>query len=304
MNRDTASLSTAELTRGLRAALPWASDIEVTERAPASRASSFSAEVVRCRIGCYELTVFCKFGATDLREPQSHRRGLAYESLVYGSALVGHRPRNLGRFATGGTECLVLEYVDGARSLRGCGFDDYLRAMRWLGRFHQRHENLSSNGLTVYGRDTFAGWIDGLIAHRDARELPWVQDAARRLTGLLTPLLDAPLTLLHGEYFPGNILLVGDNVYPVDWETAGIGPGELDLAAVTWGWDPASCRVLVMAYDEERNQFQGDSTPAARLIAARGVVLAQLLAERRTWRTPREGRALTDLRQLLWRGST
>jgi len=296
-----ASLSTTELTLGLRALFPSATRVEVAGRTATSRASSFSAEVVRCRVDADELRLFCKFGEPDLREPGSHRRGLAYESFVYESVLVWHRPRHLGWFTVGRAECLVLEYLDGARSLRVCGFDDYVRAARWLGRFHRRHTDLRANGLTVYGPDMFERWIDRLVGHRDAPDVPWVIDAAHRLSRLLPPLADAPMTLLHGEYFPGNIMLAGADVRPVDWETAGFGAGLLDLAALTWGWHAPYCRELVRAYDEERTGCREVGTPADRLIAARALVVAQSLAETRTWRTSGASHALEYLLHLLGR---
>lgn len=40
----------------------------------------------------------------------------------------------------------------------------------------------------------------------------------------------APSTLLHGDYWPGNIFILPDeSLYIIDWQRAGIGPGILDL---------------------------------------------------------------------------
>jgi hypothetical protein len=44
------------------------------------------------------------------------------------------------------------------------------------------------------------------------------------------PLLEAPVTLIHGDYWPGNIVLLADGRQVVyDWQMAGVGPGVLDL---------------------------------------------------------------------------
>ena len=64
-----------------------------------------------------------------------------------------------------------------------------------------------------------------------------------------------PPSFVHGELYPSNVL-VGDDgpdvdVWPVDWEMAGLGPPLLDFAALTSGWDPADQARLVAAYADE-----------------------------------------------------
>jgi hypothetical protein len=52
-------------------------------------------------------------------------------------------------------------------------------------------------------------------------------DHAGSLAG---PLLEEPATLLHGDYWPGNIAILPDEVLMVyDWQLAGVGPGIIDL---------------------------------------------------------------------------
>jgi thiamine kinase-like enzyme len=49
-------------------------------------------------------------------------------------------------------------------------------------------------------------------------------------SGLAAPLLEEPSTLLHGDYWPGNIaMLPEDNLMVYDWQLAGVGPGIIDL---------------------------------------------------------------------------
>jgi aminoglycoside/choline kinase family phosphotransferase len=43
-------------------------------------------------------------------------------------------------------------------------------------------------------------------------------------------LSDSPATLLHGDYWPGNLVIYPDRrLYVIDWQRAGVGPGILDL---------------------------------------------------------------------------
>jgi len=65
-------------------------------------------------------------------------------------------------------------------------------------------------------------------------------------------LATVPVTLVHGEFYPSNVL-VGDpansrRVCPVDWEVAGVGPSLLDLAALMAGWAPAQQREIARSY--------------------------------------------------------
>jgi hypothetical protein len=47
---------------------------------------------------------------------------------------------------------------------------------------------------------------------------------------IVAPLLHQTPTLLHGDYWPGNIaILAGDRQVVLDWQLAGVGPGVLDL---------------------------------------------------------------------------
>ena len=60
---------------------------------------------------------------------------------------------------------------------------------------------------------------------------------------VLQPLLDMPLTLLHGDYWEGNLLRDEDGDLVVfDWQSAAIGPGVLDLVvmATTGAWERAT----------------------------------------------------------------
>jgi aminoglycoside phosphotransferase (APT) family kinase protein len=78
-------------------------------------------------------------------------------------------------------------------------------------------------------------------------------------------LLRLPVTLIHGEFYPSNVLVKRDGdrirVCPVDWETAAIGPGLLDLAALTSGrWTEKQRLAMAMAYFKAVGADQNDDT--------------------------------------------
>ena len=58
--------------------------------------------------------------------------------------------------------------------------------------------------------------------------------------------------MIHGEYYPKNILVRDAAILPVDWESAAAGVGEIDLATLTTGWGPAVRSACEGAYVASR----------------------------------------------------
>jgi len=88
-------------------------------------------------------------------------------------------------------------------------------------------------GLRAVLDDLAGPWVGGpgaeparlwLGAHADA-----VHDRLEELETLETSLVDRPLVVTHGEPHPGNVLVDGDRMWLVDWDTAGLAPPERDL---------------------------------------------------------------------------
>jgi aminoglycoside phosphotransferase (APT) family kinase protein len=75
---------------------------------------------------------------------------------------------------------------------------------------------------------------------------------ARGYAPVVARLAAMPRTVIHGEFYPCNILIRGTGprarVCPVDWELAALGPGLIDLAALMTGWDDRAQRALTRAY--------------------------------------------------------
>jgi thiamine kinase-like enzyme len=80
-----------------------------------------------------------------------------------------------------------------------------------------------------------------------------------------------------------NVLARGREVYPIDWESTAIGPGEVDLAAILEGWPRGIQQRIAEAYARAR----WDGTPPAgnseRLVAARLYWEFRWLGERPDW---------------------
>src|SRR5262249_755370 len=65
---------------------------------------------------------------------------------------------------------------------------------------------------------------------------PWLNSFLQRAPEMLEALARGPACVIHGEFTPHNLLVRGDSIYPVDWEAAAIGAGEIDIASLTDGW--------------------------------------------------------------------
>lgn len=81
-----------------------------------------------------------------------------------------------------------------------------------------------------------------------AKAMDWLETRYERVVERLCAL---PVTVIHGEFFASNILLdtKSGRVCPVDWELAAVGPGLIDLAAMSAGnWTRDQKDAMALAY--------------------------------------------------------
>src|SRR5205807_8984724 len=86
----------------------------------------------------------------------------------------------------------------------------------------------------------YVGWAGrtSKFAGRLHRSFPWLAKLCDDFGDVIAPLLEAPLTIIHGEYQPHNVLCREGEIYPVDWQSAAIASGEIDLVGLLDGWWP------------------------------------------------------------------
>jgi hypothetical protein len=171
---------------------------------------------------------------------------------------------------------LVLEKVLGVE-LYQLGLTAWPQVLRWLARCHDCFSGLAvEQHLLRYDRDFFARWPQRAGVRLD------------RYEGVVARLAALPTTLVHGDLYPSNVLVSGARVCALDWELAGVGPGILDVAAITAGLEEADAMILAeeyrqgLAYPPERSRFDGDFA-CARLHLA-----LQWLGWSTKWRPPPE----------------
>ncbi len=276
--------------------------LAILHREPSIYSSTFPSEIVTCRFeGKGELRLLFKYARRKFYTGHGHRGGVLYEAEVYRRVLQPSQastPFFYGTYTDSKTRTtwLILEYLDNTERVskpRG----GMARAARWIGRFHALQEaHLAGNPvtwLTTYDAQYYRGWPRRtLLFGRPMRQrLPWLATLCERFDEVIPLLLASPATIIHGEYYPHNILSQGRVIRPVDWESAAIGAGEIDLASLTEGWPAATVR---RCEEEYRRARWPDGAPAS---FNRTLDAARLYMGLRWLGDERESTAGLDLRE-------
>jgi hypothetical protein len=270
-------------------------ELHIEARQP-SISGTFPKEIITLRTEHGQRhRMFVKYGNGSDHNDHGHRAGVRYESTIYRLLLrpLGiDRPEYFGLY-TGhgrGHEWLFLEFLEGALRLMESTTDRALElAAEWLGWFHAACEASSPcPGIRRFDERYYAGWIDR--AHSAARDLvdshDELPDVWRTTRHVVARWLCDPETIAHSEYYPKNVLVVEDGIYPVDWESAAAAPGELDIASLTDGWPADVMDDCVHAYREARWPAGLPERHAPRLLAARAYLHCRWMARQaEKWRS-------------------
>jgi thiamine kinase-like enzyme len=250
----------------------------VVTRTPNSFSSTFPTEIVTCRIGSEPLLgLFCKHFHSHLGQQFGKGARPFHEIEVYEHILAKipwPTPEFLGSWISDDARegLLVLEYLDKSRRLGHTrDYDNGLEdAATWIGNFHRHASVMVSQPqlgfLRKAGAQSYRDLLARMMSNRGLQsERPaWLgrlSDVFQLVTGILE---DADLTVIHGEYYPKNVLVHEGRIVPVDWETASLGMGEMDLATLVDGWPRAMDR-CVTAYAAARGFSAGDHRFRERL---------------------------------------
>ena len=236
--------------------------LRVVDRRPCPYMGTYSSEIVACSLGNEIITVFCKH-AIGKHRGYGHERwgGVDYEARVYDRVLQPSAlsvPEYYGLIGTSGRveSTLVIEYLgDGALQVNEGPFPSAcMDAATWSGRFHSENQSLISQTaldfLNRFDRIHFGDWAARVrtLAEYARADFPWMWDICLEFEHYMIPLIDAPTTVIHGEFYPLNILFRNGTIFPIDWETAAIGPGEIDLASLVEGWQPDVAQLCIDKY--------------------------------------------------------
>lgn len=209
-----------------------------------------------------------------------------------------------------GRSWLFLERIPGVRLTQVGDFAIWQQAARWLAELHARaaHQLPTLVGSSG-GRLRRCGAADHRLWMRRAlrfSELPghgWAPERRQQLAWLaqryeqVVALVDGlPATLIHGDFYTANVLVEEraptPRVCPVDWEMAALGPGALDLAALSSGnWGPEQRAALARAYYDELHAEAYGAPPVKEylttLTACQILLAVQWLGWSPHWSPPR-----------------
>lgn len=234
------------------------------------------------------------------REIETYRSILATADLgtacCYGAVVDGPADRHW----------LFLEKVAGLELYQIGTWNTWEAAARWLARMHTRYAGSARElarraPLVVHDAQFYRLWLGR--AQACLGESPGVTAQARQQFDRLAAQYDRIVdrltawspTLLHGEFYASNILVeerAGElRICPIDWEMASLGPGLMDLAALSAGkWTDEERAALVRAYQSELPGDMGGPDLAEMLDCCRLQVAVQWLGWAPLWSPPPDHR--------------
>jgi thiamine kinase-like enzyme len=223
--------------------------VNILAREENSLVSTFPSEIVTCQLADgSKYKILCKYAVERSNNSYGHQNGLSYEAKVYRHVLQPLKvssPKFYDSHHNSINEetWLILEYFDNSLLVKDSRDRCVMQAAaNWLGRFHRLNESLLSRAslpfLNRYDAEYFLGWADrtSLFADHLHQRFPWLASLCKRFDQTVVTLLKPPLIIIHGEYYTNNIILSEGKIYPIDWESAAFGIGEIDLASLTEKW--------------------------------------------------------------------
>lgn len=257
--------------------------------------STFPCEIVTVSIGGGEpLRLFCKHQGGRIESREGHRRDVSYEIEVYRTVLApigSTAPRYHGGRTdlVNGHSMLVIQHLANAVHATKLETDPpgVIRAAAWIGDFHARSTGILQLGPPLWHYDVeYLNKWPLLVLNQDSAFVgkhEWLRDLmgeymknAGQLAG--------DQCVVHGELYPDNILFSDGVVVPVDWQSAAVGAGEIDLAILTHGcWGRDIIGRCEEAYCEARWPLGAPPEFKLRLALARVYWLSRVLAEQPGW---------------------
>jgi aminoglycoside phosphotransferase (APT) family kinase protein len=151
----------------------------------------------------------------------------------------------------------------GTSRLRECrNFARWIPAAQWAARFHAACRSLAhslTSFLPVYNEEHYrrcAERVEQILPGLELEDRRLIGQALEHYMGRIEWLSALPRTVIHGQYFGRNIMLRRRNrermIAVIDWETAALGPGLIDLVSFTSGkWTDEQRRTMWRAYFDQ-----------------------------------------------------
>lgn len=266
--------------------------VELLRRERNKYTSTSPSEIVTVRLaGGQRVQLFNKYFFDDIITAGSRSATPFNEVLMYRHVL--RPPLTLPRvFGTwideaAGEAWLVLEYLSKARRLMHVVEQRQAleTASRWMGEFHRSTETRLHEPALGFLRhldaDYFRRCLRRLVesAHGPTNEpLSWLMCIEERFDQAMASLAASRPTVIHAEFYPKNVLVVEGGIYPIDWETASTGFGEIDFAMLLTGWPSVVFDRCLLAYRDARGLTEPESELRRRIAIATVLVDLHWLA--------------------------
>jgi len=278
--------SRAALKRGLAEVLAAEvaahGPLRILHRRENPRVSSYVADIVHVRFADgHRVQLLCKYAHGRELTPPTPHEGLAHEARVYADVLGPcplESPEVFGGFMDDETGDFVLvmrfypDAIPAAKSTDPAAVDSLIR---WLAAFHEwaasRLADPRWGFLHRYDDRLYAMWLDRTVDHARpyAADCPWLGRVVAAYRERIPLLVAAPVTVIHGEFTTRNALWDQGRILPIDWETAAVGPAEVDLAVFTYDWHPDNIKAMERTYVEARWGGKAPAGHADRMLAVR-----------------------------------
>ena len=197
-----------------------------------------------------------KFFRLVVKEPQGSTRtgtaGAGLREVSFYRNLAEQIPVSIPRLLASQPDgaWLIMEMLPLERKPESWAASDYLKAIEQLVVLHDRFWGLGAD-LAAYpwlarpltsdhaiyiqaattGMRKLSDDSSSYLLSRDPTLLSMIKRLIEHADQIAAALRSAPATLLHGDYWPGNITQSFENDFIVyDWQLASIGPGVLDLS--------------------------------------------------------------------------
>jgi aminoglycoside phosphotransferase (APT) family kinase protein len=267
--------------------------VRIARRTPNLWGGRYHSEIVDCsRSDGRALRLLVKYGRSARRE-HNQRLGTGYEAVVYREVLRRLPMTTVkcyGAYTDRRTRdtWLVMDHIAGAApvSRDSTQREGMIAAAAWIARFHARTRRRAprfTEILNRYDERYCRLWARRTLRFESGPNTPWLEQVVTGFEEAAGVLTSSAQTIMHGDYYSDNVLYHRGEAYPIDWERAGVGAGEIDLACLTNGWHEELIEECERAYSEARWPHGAPRAFKKRLNAARLYVLFRLLGEARGW---------------------
>ena len=262
--------------------------IKIVSRKEFPDNSTFPVELITCKTNHNGIiTLFCKYLGGLQQNNFEFTNKLAYEAKLYAEVLEEISLSKVTYY--GYTEFLdlrlaviVLGYLgDNLRINYSTDTNVLAKAAEWIARFHGLFSSRQPASIKIYDEQYYTSWLTRFekLFYSDREKHPDVTDIIQYFNNNIELLISKSQTIVHGEYYPKNILIKDGLIYPVDWECAAISAGEIDLASLIEGWDQELAENAKKVYVGIRERLEEDYA----IDFERRLLMAQLFLFFRWW---------------------